>query len=83
MDSISHEIDGEEYEIEIEYKYTYRPAKIDGPPEECHPDESELEYWIKSITPEPNAIHSMDIDEWVEYNQEIEDKCIEDYFSDD
>lgn len=32
-----------EVEIDVAYNASYRPAQISGPPEDCYPDESELE----------------------------------------
>ena len=33
----------EEIELELEYGYYHQPAKIDAPPENCHPEEEECE----------------------------------------
>ena len=32
-----------EVSIDASYNAVYRPAKVSGPPENCHPDESELD----------------------------------------
>jgi len=36
----------EEHAIEVEWSYTHAPAKLYGPPEDCHPDESEGEIVV-------------------------------------
>ena len=33
----------EEIELELEYDYYHQPAKLDGPPERCHPEDEEVE----------------------------------------
>ena len=33
----------EEIELELEYDYFHQPAKIDGAPENCHPEDEEVE----------------------------------------
>ena len=38
--------DGSELEIEIEFTYSYQPAYISGPPEDCYPEESDFEWNI-------------------------------------
>lgn len=37
------ELDGNEIDLTIEYDAVYQPAKLSGPPEDCYPDESELD----------------------------------------
>jgi hypothetical protein len=37
------ELDGNEIDLTIEYDAVYQPARISGPPEDCYPDESELD----------------------------------------
>lgn len=32
-----------EIELELEYDYYHQPAKLDGPPERCHPEDEEVE----------------------------------------
>jgi hypothetical protein len=64
--TVAFEVDsGDEIEIKVEWSYSYQPAKLDGPPEYCYPEEEDSElvlpadldkiitdYFVKNVLPD-------------------------------
>ncbi len=71
---------GLEFEVEVTSFFSGRPARISGPPEDCHPEEfPDLEYHIVSVTlPEDGAVDLADIDEDV-FEQQVMNGYIEEF----
>lgn len=47
----SQEIEGEDVQWEFNVRLIYAPGKLSGPPEDCYPDESEVEILTGSTYP--------------------------------
>ena len=78
MIQLYKEIDDIEYTLTIGYCGHHCPAKIDGLPEDCHPDESEMEWYVESVMPTSNA------KDWTANNDAaIEEACWVAYFEEE
>jgi hypothetical protein len=77
--------DAIEVEIDVAYSAIYRPAKLSGPPENCYPDESEMEldgYSILNIQtpPEEAPVTKREIQSAFDKDENrIIDACWEDF----
>jgi len=84
-----HETDEDyyDYEVEFEFSASYTPAKLDGPWEDCYPEDGNSEFEILTVKRDGVEVEfdSLDnevklslrqsVDEWVEENglQAIQD----------
>ena len=80
------ELDGNEIDLTIEYDAVYQPAKVSGPPEDCHPDESELD--ITDITiPDLSSDCTVTEEQIIAYitqpimEQKLQDACWEQFMT--
>ena len=68
----SQEINGRDIEWDAQVRISYAPAKLYGPPENCHPDESEADIEALTTWPEgfEDRIHEDDVIEraWEQFH---------------
>lgn len=65
----------DEITLELDFTYSFTPAKLDGPPENCYPEEEEAEiimpqHWEATIICKYMAAARLAI-------KQVEDKCME------
>ena len=60
--------DEEDVEVEVEWEGYYEPARISGPPENCYPEESEMDILevIRIDTRQPVVLTEDQLDELTE-----------------